>query len=195
MGFVDEAKALACEEQLSGSVVGLVECAAQVVRKLFRKSNLVLKKVFKTAVCSVDEVTQEDSCWPMLLLIQTSDGISGSHAITTWNGMIFDSNCTKALRWSQRSLDWCSGQDSTCIGFSRVYRLCPANFGRMLPDCTVRVGTQVKSHTDVLGWVFHNLCTGKQTGRRQGKGYIIHYVDGTKADFSISEVSKYVLAK
>lgn len=195
MGFIEEAKDLALEESISGSTVGLVERAAQFVRKRFKQSNLVMKKVFSTA-CSVDQVTQEDSSWPMLLIIQTSDGIYGSHAITTWNGMIFDSTCPNALRWSQRSLDWSSGLDSTCIGFSRVYRLCPEDYGRMLPDCTFRVGTQLRSHsvvTNAFGWV-RRLPTQKKNGQ-QKKGYIICYLGGGIAELSQSDVAKYVIKK
>ncbi len=191
MGFAEEAKALALEKSISGSTVLLVERAAQCVRKLFKRSNLVLKKVFSTA-SSVLQVAQEDSSWPMVLIIQTSDGVYGSHAITTWKGMIFDSTSPHALWWSQRSLDWCSGLDSTCIGFSKVYRLCPENFGRVLPDSTIRIGTQVRSCVGVsnaLGWVRRLQIKDK---KRQ---YMVCYVDGKRAEWSLSEVMKYTLNK
>ena len=133
----------------------------------------------------------------MLLLLRTSDGSYGSHAITKWNGMIFDSTSPHALRWSQRSLDWCSGKDSTCIGFIKVYRLCPKEFGKMLPNCTIQIGTQVQSHLMLshgcLGWI-SRLPTYRITGE-QKKGYIVHYVDGTSAELSHSEVCKYELQK
>jgi hypothetical protein len=191
MGFAEEAKALALESSISGSTVLLVERAAQCVRKLFKRSNLVLKKVFATA-SSVAQVAQEDSSWPMVLIIQTSDGVYGSHAITTWKGMIFDSTSPHALQWSQRSLDWCSGLGSTCIGFSKVYRLCPENFGRVLPDSTIRVGTQVQSCVGVsnaLGWVRRSQIKDKK------RPYVVCYVDGKRAAWSLSEVMKYTLNK
>jgi hypothetical protein len=193
MGFTEEAKSLALEESISGSTVGLAERASQFLRKVFQKSNLVLKKVFNTA-CSVEQVTQEDFGWPMVLIIQTSDGGYGSHAVTAWKGMIFDSTCPKALRWSQRSLDWCSGQHSTCIGFSKVYRLCPADFGFMSLDSKISIGTQVRSHlegTDALGWV-RRLPTKKKDGT-QKKGYILCYTDGGMAELSHADVSKHLL--
>jgi hypothetical protein len=168
MGFTREAMTLALEDSISGCTVALVERATQFVRKLFQESNLVLKRVFATAT-SVHQVTQEDHSWPLLLIIQTSDGVYGSHAVTAWNGMIFDSTCPFALRWSQTSLDWCSGQASTCIGFSKVYRLCPVNFGQMLPDSTLQIGTQIQgpsNNSHVLGWV-RRLPTKKRTGSRR----------------------------
>jgi hypothetical protein len=183
MGFVNEAKELALEDSISGSTVGLVAHAVQFVNKLFRKSHLVLKKMYNTR-CSVGEVALADSSWPMLLLLQTSDGIYGSHAVTAWNGMIFDSTCTNALRWSQRSLDWCTGLDSTCIGFSKVYRLCPMDMGRMLPDCGIQVGFQLTINTK-LGWV-------KSLPKKGRKGYIIRYVDGVMEEMSYLDVLKYV---
>ena len=203
MGFTEEAKSLALEESISGRTVDLVKRAVQCVRKLFHSSNLVMKKVFATA-CSVDQVTQEDPSWPMVLILQTSDGSYGSHAISIWNRMIFDSNCPYAMRWSQRSLDWCSGKDSTCIGFSKVYRLCPDNFGGILPDqfgqmwphSTIRVGTQVRSHaagSDTLGWV-RRLPTFRKTGE-QKKGFIVSYTDGTMDELSHAEVCNYELKK
>jgi hypothetical protein len=193
MGFVQEAKTLALEDGLSGCTVALVERAVQFVRKLFQSSNLVLKKVFSTA-SSVYQVTQEDHSWPLLLIIQTSDGIYGSHAVTAWNGMIFDSTCPFALRWSQTSLDWCSGQASTCIGFSKVYRLCPVNFGAMLPGSTIQIGTQIQglsNNARTLGWV-RRLPTKKENGE-QKKGYIVNYIDGTVAELNVVELSKYAL--
>jgi hypothetical protein len=150
-----------------------------------------LKKVFATA-SSVAQVAKEDSSWPMVLIIQTSDGVYGSHAITTWQGMIFDSTSTHALRWSQTSLDWCSGLDSTCIGFSKVYRLCPENFGRVLPDTTIQVGTQVRADVGVsnaLGWVRRLQIKNVK------RPYMVCYVDGKRAEWSLSEVRKYTLNK
>jgi hypothetical protein len=192
MGFTENAMQLALETRISGVNVSLVERAAYFVRKQFRVTNLILKRVFDTA-CSVEAVTQEDQAWPMLLIIQTSDGIYGSHAITTWNGMIFDSNCPYALRWSQTSLDWCSGKRSKCIGFSRVYRLCPEFFGKMSPGSTITIGTQIRTPDGAFGWV-RRLPTFKKTGE-QKKGYIVCYTDGSTAPFSGLDILRYELKK
>jgi hypothetical protein len=162
---------------------------------VFHKANLVLKKVFPKA-CSIDQVSQEDSSWPMLLILQTNELVFGSHAITLWKGMIFDSNSLNALRWSQRSLDWCSGKGSKCVGFSKVYRLCPNGFGQSLKDSTIRVGTQVRSclkDSNCLGWV-RLLPTLKENGE-QKKGYIVSFTDGTKAEWGQSRVLAYQLTE
>jgi hypothetical protein len=192
MGFTENAMKLALETSISGVNVTLVDRAALFVRKQFKDTNLIMKRVFDTA-CSVDQVTQEDQAWPMLLIIQTSDGIYGSHAITTWNGMIFDSNCPHALRWSQRSLDWCSGKTSECIGFSRVYRLCPEFFGKMSPGSSIRIGTQIRTPDGAFGWV-RRLPTFKKNGE-QKKGYIVCYTDGSTETFSPSDILSYELKK
>jgi hypothetical protein len=193
MGFIEEAKLLAREDGLSGSTVGLLAEAAQFVRKVFRKSNLVLMKVAPTQR-AVDQVSQEDPRWPMVLALEASDGSSGSHAITTWNGMIFDSNLPSALRWTQRSLDWCSGNDSTCVGFSNVYRLCPPDFGHMVPESTLRVGTWIQPHSEgpgAPGWI-KSLPTKKANGQ-QKKGYVVAYPDGRKKELSALDVSEYAV--
>ena len=146
--------------------------------------------------CSVDQVTQEDPSWPMVLIVQTSDGEHGSHAITTWNGMIFDSNAPNALCWSQKSLDWCSGKDSACIGFSKVCRLCPADFSSETPRCAIQIGTQVQRHSelpDALGWIVH-FPTKKKNGQEK-KGCIVFCANGAKAELSHLDVLKCVLKK
>jgi hypothetical protein len=191
MGFIEEAKQLADEENISGNTIDMLTYASQFVRAVFKKTNLSLNKVFSTA-CSIEEVTQEDSSWPMILILQTSDGTYGSHAITMWNGMIFDSNCPMALRWSQKSLNWCSGEDCLCIGFSKAYRLCPTKLGQMLPDSPICIGTQVFSSLSTLkklGWV-QKLPTKKPNGE-QKKGYIVCFIDSTHASWSYAEVCKY----
>jgi hypothetical protein len=81
MGFVMEAKMLADQATLSGCNVELMQCAAAVVRKVFATSNLVLAKLQDHA-CAVAYIVQQDSTWPIVLVIQTSDGSYGTHAIT-----------------------------------------------------------------------------------------------------------------
>jgi hypothetical protein len=196
MGFTEEATLLAREESMSGRTVVLFERAVQVVRQLFKKTNLVLKKVAHAS--SVDDVTREDTNWPMVLVLKTSDGICSSHAVTTWNHMIYDSNCPHALRWSQSSLDWCSGQDTSCIGFSKVYQLCQENYGSLLQGSNVRVGTQVESKLEVpraMGWVRRLPPKSRNRDGQQQKGCIVCYMDGSTAKWSFSDVFKYEVKK
>jgi hypothetical protein len=184
MGFTAEAKELSLEDSLSGNSVQLVGDAVQFVRKLFRKSNLLLRKLVPFS-CSVAQVSKENRSWPMVLILRASDGSDNSHAITVWNGMIFDSNCPCALTWSQRSLDWCSGTDCTCVGFSRGYRLSPANLGEIMPGSTIPIGTWVQLPSEVsedLGWV-RNFPIQRPNGQ-QNKGYIVAYTDGNKIESS-----------
>jgi hypothetical protein len=87
MGFDGEAKELADQECLSGCNIELLRSAGKVVRRVFAKSNLEWVKLFPHA-CNLQQVTAQDSSWPIVLIIQTSDGIYGAHAVTTWKGMI-----------------------------------------------------------------------------------------------------------
>jgi hypothetical protein len=120
---------VAAKTSLLGCNLALVQETVLLVRDLFAKANLCMKKLHAHA-CSIADVGAEDTLWPVLLIIQTSDRSHGDHAVTTGNGMIFDSNCRHALRWSRDALDWCSGKDSSCIGFSRAYRICPVDYGK-----------------------------------------------------------------
>ena len=185
MGFTEEANEVACEDSMSGRTVVLFERAVQVVRKVFQKTNLVLKKVPHAS--SIDHVSLEDPNWPMVLVLRTSDGICSSHAITTWKNMIYDSNCPHALRWSQKSLDWCSGQDTSCIGFIEVRQLCPDNFGCLLEGTNVRVGTQVRSTLDdSLGFAWVRRLAPKHE-----TGCIVCHTNGSLSNWSFDDVAKH----
>jgi hypothetical protein len=87
MGFAAEAKAVAAKTSLLGCNLALVQETVLLVRALFAKANLGMKKLHAHA-CSIADVEAEDALWPILLIIQTSDGSHGAHAVTTWNGML-----------------------------------------------------------------------------------------------------------
>ena len=132
--------------------------------------------------CSVDDVAKEDSSWPIVLLLQTSDGCYGLHAIITWKNLIFDSNCEHALRWSQKSLNWCSGKASSCTGFSRVYRICPASMGPI-------VGRHVHPRSgSIAGWIM-------RLPSKHRKGYHVRYADGATDNMSEEEAEKGALVR
>jgi hypothetical protein len=88
MGFDGEAKELADQEHLSGCNIESFRSAGNVVQRVFAKSNLEWVKLFPHA-CNLQQVTAQDSSWPICFIIQTIDGIYGTHAVTTWKGMIF----------------------------------------------------------------------------------------------------------
>jgi hypothetical protein len=185
MGFEAEAKVVAADAALVGCKVTLVPRAAALIQKVFSKSNLAMKKLHNHA-CSVAEIAKEDASWPLILIIQTSDGSHGTHAVTTWNQMIFYSNCVHSLRWSQRALDWCSGRDSTCVGFSRAYRICPANYGEKLPESAITVGSQVRFlDYDSFGWIMR----GPSKKRR---GYHVRHSNGKTQAMSKGEVERFL---
>jgi hypothetical protein len=189
MGFAMEAQVLANQEALSGCNVELVQSTARAVRTIFASSNVMLNKLHNHA-CSVASIAAEDAAWPIVLILQTSDGCYGTHAITTWNSMIFDSNSEHALRWSQSSLDWCSGEGSLCIGFSRAYRICPANYGHSLPQSVLSVGCQVRSQcvdSDALGWIM------RLPSKKKPNGYHVRFTDGVTDKMSEGDAVELVI--
>ena len=181
MGFGSEAKVVAAYASLVGCKIELVRKATGLVQRVFGKSNLIMKKVFNHA-CSVADIAGEDASWPLVLIIQTSDGCHGTHAVATWNRMLFDSNATYALRWSQKSLDWCSGKDSACTGFSRAYRICSADFGATLPQSAISVGRHVHSNGS-LGWIM-------RLPSKKKKGYHVRHPDGVTEAMSMEDVAR-----
>lgn len=182
MGFVTESKIVRNNATLVGSSLALVKSTAAVVRTVFAASNLRLKKLHNHA-CSVPDIACSDSSWPIVLLLQANDGGHGSHAVTTWNSMIFDSNHRHPLRWSQKSLDWCSGKDSICVGFSRAYRLCPDDHGVALLNSCLSVGFQVRSsrtEPNTLGWIGQPNTLGwvRQLPSKRLPCYRVQYTNG-----------------
>jgi hypothetical protein len=188
MGFVSEGQVVAADANLVGCNPDLVQRAAAVVQRVFQKANLQMKKLHNHA-CSVSQASRLDSAWPIVLIIQTSDGCHGSHAVTTWNKSVYDSNSLHPLRWSQKSLDWCSGKNSTCVGFSRAYRICPANYGYSVPQSATSVGMLVQPHgmrPNTLGWI-------TQLPSKKRKGYLVRHSDGATEVISQQEVDRLTL--
>ncbi len=191
-GLIGQAEELSQLKHLAGCNLGLVGDASAAIRKILAKENMELVKVFQHA-CSVVQINAEDTSWPIVLVLMTNDGCYGTHAITIWKGMIFDANLPYVLRWSQESLDWCSGNGSVCVGFSRALRVCPVQFGkRTHATCGASmyaIGKQVqKSHgiLDGIGWIMR-LPSGKKIK------YHVHYTDGTKTTMNDVDVTRWAV--
>ena len=180
MGLDAEAKIVATDSDLVGRSLDLVSTASQSVKIHCASVNLVMKRIHG---CSISAIAQLDSAWPIILLFQTSDGCYGSHAATTWNGMIFDANFPNPLRWSQKSLDWCSGPGSLCIGFNRAYRICPRNYEELPPDSTsLTEGTWLLPREGgISGWIW-------RTPTSKLKEYIVRYPSGATESMSKESV-------
>jgi hypothetical protein len=189
MGFGSEAKQLAADAALVGCNLNLVQRTSALLQRLFAKSNLVMKKLY-THPCLVSDIAGQDAAWPILLILQTSDGCSGSHAVTTWNHMIFDSNSSHALRWSQQALDWCSGKNSACVGFCRARRICPRACGETLPNSIISVGLQLRTpasgDSTLFGWI-------KRLPAEKKKDHEVQHTDGATARLSKDNVASCVL--
>jgi hypothetical protein len=195
-GLVVQAKELSCNSQLAGCNHQLVRDASNVIRKMFANQNLVLVKIFNHS-CSMEQIEAEGTAWPIVLVLMTSDLCYGTHAVTVWRGLIFDSNLPYALRWSQESLDWCSGKGSTCIGFSQVLRLCPVNFRKhilepfLTPANMYCIGTQVWASMETsagMGWIMRLPTATK-------KLYHVVFTDGSCKTMDDVEVATLAVKK
>ena len=193
VGFVAEADIIASKEELVGSTVDLVTQTIALVRRQFSKARLVMKKIYNHA-CSVESIAQLDSAWPIVLLLQTSDGSHSSHAITTWKGMIFDSNCKSPLRWSQKTLDWCSGPESACIGFSRAYQIAPQEYvvGPIIRHQKAKeapsVGSWLNGTNDKPGWIWRFPTTKRNA-------FLVRHPSGVIESMSEEEVSNKLVTR
>ena len=190
MGFDSEALVLASTTELVGCRLELIQKTSVLLPKLFVNSNLCLRKVHNHA-CSISDIGKLDASWPIVLVLQTEDGCHGTHAVTTWNRMIFDSNCERALRWSQKSLDWCSGKNSACVGFSRAYRICPADLGQTQPQSAISIGLHVRSHTaesNAIGWVM-------RLPSKKKKGYHVRHTNGRTECMTEEEVNERLIQR
>ena len=193
VGFGAEAEMIASKEELVGTTVDLVTRIIALVRRQFSKAQLVMKKICNHSSL-VESIAQLDSAWPIVLLLQTSDGSHASHAITTWKGMIFDSNCKHPLRWSQSSLDWCSGPESTCIGFSRAYQIAPQEYvvapiiRNQEAQEALAVGSWLKRTNGTTGWIWRFPCTKRNT-------FLVRYPSGAIESMSEKEVASRLVTR
>jgi hypothetical protein len=185
-GFFANASDLSAMGQLSGCNLQLVQEVSAAVRKIFAKDNLVLVKVFDKT-CTISSLQAQDMSWPMVLFLMASDGCYGTHAIAVWKGWIFDSNLPHALRWSQQSLDWCSGAGSTCIGFSRSFRLAPVQYQKHAEPAAGRavmygIGAQVWKDGR-LGWIM------RLPSVKNPSSYHVGFTDGSRTNMNDNNVA------
>ena len=64
----------------------------------------------------------ENVCWyPKVVSLEANDG-GTQHAVTVVGGLVFDSNCGRALKLCRQTLDYCCSTDSHTSTYRRVYK-------------------------------------------------------------------------
>eukprot|EP00978_Attheya_sp_CCMP212_P000841 scaffold1766_cov39-Attheya_sp.AAC.1 len=93
--------------------------------------------------------------------------------------------CPFLPQQQQKSLDWCSGKDSACIGFGRAYRICPTNVAQTKPPSAIPVGVLVQSpmaDSQSVSWVM-------RLPSKKKRGYHVRHANGTTERMSEEEVA------
>jgi hypothetical protein len=78
---------------------------------------LVPKKVYDSKF----NILEDRTIFPTVLSLEASDG-GTQHCITIVGNLIFDSNCSRALKLSKEALDHCCSSDTTHCNFVGVHK-------------------------------------------------------------------------
>jgi hypothetical protein len=125
-----------------GNIVN--RCFKGVGLQFFRQKNARL----------VSDLLECDDSFVIVATLNASDGMSGQHAITLFEGGIYDANCPFVLKKTQESLDWCCGEGSTtCVGIHRSYQMLPTHHRDVSSE--LKFVFQCRNHLNrnVRGWV------------------------------------------
>jgi hypothetical protein len=90
----------------------------QLARVLKRQSSYFRKYELRAKESKVNEwdIVNLQSPWPTVVVLLGCDG-GQSHSVTLVGDLVFDSNCTHAMRLSKETLDWCCNCET---GFKRA---------------------------------------------------------------------------
>jgi hypothetical protein len=96
-GAIGYVKGLSAGAQLDG-----------LVRLVKEKSTYFKKFELRAKQNEIEEwdILNKKSPWPTVVVLLGSDG-GMSHTVTIVNDLVFDSNCSYAMRLSKETLDWC----------------------------------------------------------------------------------------
>jgi hypothetical protein len=94
-----------------GYVKGMSACAQlDVLVRLVKEKSLYFKKLkLRAKQNKIEEwniLNKKSPSWPTVVVLLGSDG-GMSHTVTIVNDLLFDSNCSCAMRLSKETLDWC----------------------------------------------------------------------------------------
>jgi hypothetical protein len=92
------------------------------------KRQLVIRKLH---LRQVEQVLAWDTAWPLAVLLGSSDGGVGQHAVTIYKEGIYEPNADFVLTKLHESLDWAAGIDCTCQGITQAYQIVPRNSGSL----------------------------------------------------------------
>ena len=124
----------------------------------------LLGKAGTTRSMSIESLLNLDDSFPIIATLIGNNGMFGQHAISIFNGQIFDSSSQHRLKKSKDSLDWCvSGGEACveCIGTYVVYQLRPKT-----------------EEFECKSYLFKNNLRGWICGRKSGK-FKVMFTDGS----------------
>jgi hypothetical protein len=176
-GLCDTAEGLQQEHRtkLSQSNYRLIADWIDVTNQHYlNKRQLVIRKL--THLRQVDQVLAWDTTWPLVVLLGSSDGAVGQHAVTIYEEGIYEPNAEFVLTKSRGSLDWAAGIDCTCQGITQAYQIVPRKCGS-LTDGPPRM-YNVPGHG--RGWVEKTKATYAKV--RLLSGETVQMIDKTFLD-------------
>lgn len=131
---------------------------------------------------SVEDLLTGDDSFVVIALLKSSDGMVGQHAIAIFNGGIYDANCPRVLKKTQKSLDWCCGEgEETCTGIDRSYQLLPTHHKDIRSDMGFMIQRRNEHDCNVRGWV----------AGTKGKLPKVQFTDGHCCYVSLEELSMF----
>ena len=166
---------------VSAACLNIWDVFGKLVNKHFTSLGFRLFKQKGSNKSALDLLAMDDS-FVIVASLKASDASDGQHAITLFNGAIYDSNYKFALKKTQASLDWCCGsQGITCIGVQKSFIVMPRGY-TALPDNIRFVFTTVNSSGCLTrGWVCHTMDMKHK----------IQFADGEKRESSNEELSYF----
>ena len=111
---------------LTQRVVNLKQKLVQAANKAIGVLQLTVRKV--PPVRTVEDILFLGDTWPLVLLLSSSDGGHGQHAVGVWNNRVYETNAKSPLFKTAESLHWCCGDDVTCCGAATAYQILPRGF-------------------------------------------------------------------
>ena len=131
--------------------------------------------------------TMEDllTCTDSFVIVATlsaSDGMHGQHAVSIFNGGIYDANSCYVLKKTHETLNWCCGEGLvTCTGVHRCYQITPIHQRDIRPEMRFVFQTRNGENNSVCGWV----------ANINARTTVIQFTDGTKRITTASELDTF----
>ena len=130
----------------------------------------------------VQELLTCDDSFVIIAALKASDGMEGQHAVSIFDGGIYDSNSAVVMKKTQEALDWCCGDgNATCTGIHRMYQLLPTNHREVSQDMRFVFQACNVNDCNVRGWV---------AGTIKDKP-LVQFADGERRRVSLEELGMF----